>query len=99
MTNPNMMWRAIDEVAKAIHDEVVDGCPHEGWGGYVFSMGGQIIDAKVKDNELIIEIEFDEDSGHDQGRYELILKPTDWRRSAPKKRKRQRAKDIRVRRR
>ena len=96
--NPNMMWRVIDEVAKSIQKERVDGCPYEGWDGHVFDMDGQIIGARVEDNQLVIEIEFDEFSGHEQGRFEVRLKPTDWRRSKPKKRKRQRAKDIRARR-
>ena len=96
--NPNMMWTVADEIAKSIHEERVNGCPHEGWGGSVFDYGGNIVDARIENNELVIVIEFDEYSDHQQGRHEISLKPTGWKRSAPKKRKRQRAKDIRAKR-
>lgn len=99
MKSPNMMWRATDEVAKAIHDERVNGCPYEGWGGLLWGIDGEISDARVVDNQLVLEIEFGPDSTHETGRFELVLKPTEWKRAAPKKRKRQRAKDLRARRR
>jgi hypothetical protein len=92
-------WDASQALAKAIHEERVNGCPHEGWGGLVFDADGQIMDAKVDDdNNVVVVMQFEDplDTG-EQGWFELVLRPVAFRRSIPEAGKRKsRAKDVRA---
>lgn len=84
------------EVAKSIHAERAGLDDWESWGGYVLDADGQITGARADpDGNLILTIRFDDDAEHEHGAFELVLKPTDWRRVQPKKRK-LRAKDVRA---
>jgi hypothetical protein len=90
---------AADEVAKAINHEVVNGCPHEGWGANICDMEGTIAGAKMKDGKLILRIVFDDHCyDYEQGHFDLTLSPESWERIAPEKgRRKTRAKDLRAR--
>ena len=69
-------------IAKSIRKERVDQtCPEESWGGYVSGMEGEITDAKTDaDGNLVLTIWYDQYTmDHEQGTFELVLKPTDWR--------------------